>query len=73
MPIDLQQALLSGLFLGSIYGLIAVGFAIIFGVMRVSTFAHGELVMLGSYAMVLVGASCSRFRWPARSAVSQVS
>jgi branched-chain amino acid transport system permease protein len=54
MPIDLQQALLSGLFLGSIYGLIAVGFAIIFGVMRVSTFAHGELVMLGSYAMVLL-------------------
>jgi branched-chain amino acid transport system permease protein len=44
------QALFAGLTVGSIYGLMCVGLALIFGVMRVINFAQGEFMMLGMYA-----------------------
>jgi branched-chain amino acid transport system permease protein len=44
------QKLAFGLFVGSNYGVVAVGLTIIFGVMRVLNVAHGELLMLGGYA-----------------------
>src|SRR3977135_4158332 len=43
------QLLVSTLLLGGIYALIAVGLTLIFGVMRVVNFAHGEFLMLGMY------------------------
>lgn len=45
----LAQLLVSTVLLGGIYALIAVGLTLIFGVMRVVNFAHGEFVMLGMY------------------------
>lgn len=45
----LSQAIVSGLIYGSVYALVAVGFNLIFGVLKVVNFAHGELVMLGMY------------------------
>lgn len=44
------QNLVFGLFVGSIYGVGAVGLALVFGVMKILNVAHGEFVMLGSYA-----------------------
>ncbi len=53
------QLVVSTLLLGAIYALIAVGLTLIFGVMRVVNFAHGEFLMLGMYlafwAFTLVG------------------
>src|SRR5262249_29189154 len=43
------QALLAGILIGAIYGLMCVGLGIIFGVMRVISFAQGELLMLAMY------------------------
>lgn len=43
------QALINGLIVGFIYGLIGIGLNIIFGVLRVVNFAHGEFVILGAY------------------------
>jgi branched-chain amino acid transport system permease protein len=43
------QALLAGILIGAIYGLMCTGLGIIFGVMRVINFAQGEFLMLGMY------------------------
>lgn len=45
------QVLLSGLFMGLIYGLVAVGLSLIFGLMDVVNFAHGEFLMVAMYVM----------------------
>jgi branched-chain amino acid transport system permease protein len=47
------QKLAFGLFVGSNYGVVAVGLTLIFGVMRVLNVAHGELLMLGGYVSYL--------------------
>ncbi len=44
------QSLASGLLMGLLYGLIAVGLALIFGLMDIVNFAHGEFLMLAMYA-----------------------
>ena len=43
------QNLMFGLFVGSNYGLAAVGLSLVFGVLRVLNVAHGELLMVGGY------------------------
>ena len=48
--VDFLQALAAGLLVGGTYGLMCVGLGIIFGVMRVVNFAHGDFMMLGMYA-----------------------
>ncbi len=45
----IAQSLVSGLLMGLLYGLIAVGLALIFGLMDVVNFAHGEFLMLAMY------------------------
>lgn len=47
---NVLQSLTAGLLLGAIYGLMCVGLALIFGVMRVINFAQGDFMMLGMYA-----------------------
>lgn len=44
------QTLVFGVFAGAIYGIAAMGLALVFGVLKVLNIAHGELVMLGGYA-----------------------
>lgn len=46
---NFMQALVAGLVVGAIYGLMCVGLGIIFGVMRVINFAQGDFLMLGMY------------------------
>lgn len=43
------QTLISGVLLGGVYALVAVGLNLIFGVVRMINFAHGEFVMIGMY------------------------
>lgn len=44
------EQLVNGLAVGSTYALVAVGMALIFGTLRLVTFAHGEVYMFGAYA-----------------------
>jgi branched-chain amino acid transport system permease protein len=48
------QGVLSGVLLGGVYGLIAIGLAMVVGVMRIVNFAHADFVMLAMYATFFV-------------------
>ena len=60
---QLLQHLLNGLLLGSTYALLGIGLTLVFGLMNVVNFAHGEFYTLGAYATfaALVGAHVSFF------------
>jgi branched-chain amino acid transport system permease protein len=67
MTVDLAYVLelvLNGLMLGLLYALVTVGLALIFGVLRIVNFAHGELMMLGSFTMALVLPLFGLSYWP---------
>ena len=46
----LPQQLVNGILLGSIYALIALGYTMVYGVLKLINFAHGEVFMIGAYA-----------------------
>ncbi len=53
MPLDaVANIVLSGLLTGLIYGLMALGLSVIYGVVRIVNFAHGELMAVAMYAAV---------------------
>ena len=45
------QILLNGVLLGGLYGLMALGMGLVWGVLRIVNLAHGALIMLGGYAV----------------------
>jgi branched-chain amino acid transport system permease protein len=47
--LSFAQAITKGLLTGMVYGLMALGLSVIFGVMRVVNFAHGEMMVVGMY------------------------
>jgi branched-chain amino acid transport system permease protein len=48
------QQLINGLTLGSIYGLIAIGYTMVFGIIGMVNFAHGDLFMLSAFIALLI-------------------
>lgn len=48
------QSLIAGVFVGALYGLMCVGLAMIFGIMRVINFAQGDFMMVGMYVVYFV-------------------
>lgn len=50
------QLLINGILLGGIYAIISIGLTLIFGIVRVVNFAHGEFLMVGMYAVYLLNA-----------------
>lgn len=51
--VQILRAVVSGLMMGLVFGLVALGLTIIFGVMDIVNFAHGEFLMIGMYAGLL--------------------
>ncbi|BCB89974.1 branched-chain amino acid ABC transporter permease [Phytohabitans suffuscus] len=45
------QSIVSGLLIGGVYGLIAVGLSTVFGVMKIINFAHGTIMMVGMFVV----------------------
>ncbi|MEW1722957.1 branched-chain amino acid ABC transporter permease [Streptomyces sp. NPDC093109] len=46
---DLPQQLANGLLLGALYGLIAIGYTMVYGIVQLINFAHGEIFMIGGF------------------------
>jgi branched-chain amino acid transport system permease protein len=53
MEIFLQQ-LINGLVLGSIYALVALGYTMVYGILGLINFAHGDIVMVGALVALSV-------------------
>lgn len=47
------QQLINGVSLGSLYGLVAIGYTMVYGILRLINFAHGDLMMFAAYAAIL--------------------
>ena len=47
---EFSQQLINAASLGSIYALVAIGLAIVFSILRLINFAHGEVMMLGAFS-----------------------
>ena len=45
------QHFFNALTLGSLYGLIAIGYTMVYGILRLINFAHGDIFMLGAYGV----------------------
>lgn len=60
-----MQQFINGLSLGSIYALIALGYTMVYGIVTLINFAHGDIMMMGAYAgyfvLVALGASSGGF------------
>jgi branched-chain amino acid transport system permease protein len=48
------QQLINGLALGAVYALIALGYTMVYGILQLINFAHGEIYMLGAYLGIIV-------------------
>ena len=58
MPLDLVlNVVISGVLTGLVYGLMALGLSVIFGVVRVVNFAHGEMMTIAMYAATVLFAA----------------
>jgi branched-chain amino acid transport system permease protein len=58
----LLQNLMNGISLGSLYAMIAIGYTMVYGILRLINFAHGDLVMLGAY-WVFYGVAIFQLPW----------
>jgi branched-chain amino acid transport system permease protein len=63
------QHALNGLTLGSLYALIAIGYTMVYGILRLINFAHSEIFMLGAY-FVFAGVAGLGMPWAAAVALS---
>src|SRR5687767_12697487 len=52
------QQLINGLTLGSIYGLIAIGYTMVYGIIGMINFAHGDVYMIGAFQAMIVFLIC---------------
>ena len=63
------QQLINGITLGSIYGLIAIGYTMVYGIIGMINFAHGDVFMVGGFIALIafLGAGGDRHHRRCRS------
>ena len=59
----LLTQMLNGLGAGSIYALIALGYSMVYGVVKLINFAHGDIIMIGSYVIFLTMGANQPYGW----------
>ena len=60
---DFLSNLISGLSLGSIYALIALGYTMVYGIAKMLNFAHGDIIMVGAFAVIVSVGTCGLPIW----------
>jgi len=58
------ELFLGGLTRGSIYALIALGYTMVYGIIQLINFAHGEIYMIGAFTALIVASVLSIMGWP---------
>ena len=58
--------LVSGISLGSVYAIIALGYTMVYGIAKMLNFAHGDVIMIGGYMAFITAYSLN---WPAAAAI----
>ena len=56
MFVNFIEQLLNGLRTGSVYALIALGYTMVYGIAKMINFAHGDIIMVGAYALYVLAA-----------------
>lgn len=62
---DFLSNLISGLSLGSIYALIALGYTMVYGIAKMLNFAHGDIIMVGAFTIIVSISTCGLPVWVA--------
>ena len=53
----ITQQVINAVSLGSLYALVAIGLSMVFGILRMTNFAHGDMMMVGAFAMLVLSAA----------------
>lgn len=56
MGLYIVQQAINAVSLGSLYALVAIGLSMVFGILRMTNFAHGDMMMVGAFATLVLGA-----------------
>ena len=59
----ITQQVINAVALGSLYALVAIGLSMVFGILRMANFAHGDMMMVGAFATLVLGALGLPFGW----------
>jgi branched-chain amino acid transport system permease protein len=63
-PIDFLQNVLDGLKLGLVYALIALGYTMVYGIVKLINFAHGDVFMVGAFTSFFAVSQFNLHKWP---------
>ena len=58
----ITELIINGLIQGSLYALVAIGFTMVYGILRLINFAHGDVIMIGAF--VTLGLLQLNLSWP---------
>jgi branched-chain amino acid transport system permease protein len=57
MGLYIAQQIINAVSLGSLYALVAIGLSMVFGILRMTNFAHGDMMMVGAFAALVLAAA----------------
>ena len=63
LELYIAQQIINAVALGSLYALVAIGLSMIFGILRMTNFAHGDMMMVGAYATLVLQLLGIGFGW----------
>jgi branched-chain amino acid transport system permease protein len=63
LELYITQQIINAISLGSLYALVAIGLSMIFGILRMTNFAHGDMMMVGAYATLVMQMLGLDFGW----------